>query len=179
MLPTVGHHGRKSQRIAAMKIRKTSNHGKTRWRVAFVELGKERRRFFESRQAAEAFAAHREAQREEFGTAWLSTTAVERREAMEAIAQARAGGYSLADACRAFEATRRTAGASKPLSELQRLFLDAKRAQGLRARSIVEVGHSSQELHASYRDLMTRAEAQAIFDVVPVGSVRPIPKEIR
>ena len=117
-----------------MKIKRTTNHGKARWRVAFVELGQERRRFFETKQAAEAFAADRETQQDEYGAVWLAATAAMRKEAAEAIVRARDGGYTLAEACRAFEAARTATAGSMTLSELQRLFLDAKRAQGLRDR---------------------------------------------
>jgi len=125
-----------------MKIKRTANHGKPRWRVAFVELGKERRRFFLTRQAAEAFASDRTCQQDDYGAVWLAATAAMRREATDAIVRARDGGYTLAEACRAFETARSATASSMTLSELQRLFLDAKRAQGLRDRSLVELGQS-------------------------------------
>ena len=120
-----------------MKIRKQIKHGNTRWRVAFVELGQERRRFFETRQAAEAFAADRTSQQDDYGAVWLAATAATRREATDAIVRARDGVYTLAEACRAFETARPSAASSITLAALQVLFIESKRAQGLRERSVV------------------------------------------
>ena len=125
-----------------MKIRKQIKHGNTRWRVAFVELGQERRRFFETRQAAEAFAADRTSQQDDYGAVWLAATAATRREATDAIVRARDGVYTLAEACRAFETARPSAASSITLAALQVLFIESKRAQGLRERSVVQLAHS-------------------------------------
>lgn len=125
-----------------MKIKKTVKHGNPRWRVAFVELGRERRRFFETRQAAEAFAADRETQQRDYGAVWLAATAAVRREATDAIVRARDGGYTLSEACQAFETSRAKTASSVTLSTLQGLFVESKRAQGLRERSVVQLAHS-------------------------------------
>jgi integrase len=142
-----------------MKIRKVTNHGKPRWRVAWVENSRETRRFFDSKAVAESYARQIADQRDTLGHVWIAADADQRTQMVEAWRRAQAGGYTLAQACDAAEASL-VKGKARTLGELVTAFLKAKEAQGLRPRSL-------KGLAQSVRTFARGREAVSIDTVTP------------
>jgi integrase len=125
-----------------VKISRVIKRGETRWRVAWRADGRESRRFFRTKGAAEAFGGQLAQDRDDLGGVWLAAAAAERMAMTEALRRAQAGGYTLADACAAREAQQTAPAQGRPLAELAAAFLSAKRAQGLRPRSVEALRYS-------------------------------------
>ena len=72
------------------------------------------------------------------------------------------------DAPRRWLKVRRAAGyTSREHDVMRHTFVSAHYVLHGEALTVAQAGHSAQELHASYRDLMTKAEAEAIFAILP------------
>lgn len=139
-----------------MKITQVTNHGRSRWRVAYVAAGKEVRRFFPSKAVAQAFGQQIAHDRDTLGAVWCQATAAERGQMVEAWRRANRGGYTLAQACDAFERTPK-AGSSVTLGKVVSEFCAFKASQGLRPRSLRSLS-SSVEAFARGRSEMQVSE---------------------
>lgn len=139
-----------------MKVSRITKNGKPCWRVAFTKDGKECRRFFPSRQVAEAFARQAGHELETLGAVWFAATADQRNQMVEAWRRSQAGGYTLAEACEAIE-RRRPQGSFLTLGKAVSEFCAFKRSQGLRPRSLRGLT-SSVEAFARGRSEMSLSE---------------------
>lgn len=121
-----------------MKLRKVPKHGRQVWRVHFRDTASGNRRpysvrFFQSKTTAEAWIAQRQNEQASLGSAWMAMPAAMRQEVIEAYQLASQSGVSITEAVRA---ARVSAAHPRPLSSLIEEVLGAKRAKGLRERSL-------------------------------------------
>ncbi len=148
-----------------MTISSILKHGQKRWRVAYRVDGKERRKFFTTKDKAEAFGNELEKDADGTGPKVLACSPQQRAAMLEALRRSEAGGYTLSDACAAIEATRATAGPSLPLGKLRELFMAAKRAQRLRPKSLLSLESSTNIFcrgrEATPANLIRPADVQA------------------
>ncbi len=127
-----------------MSIRKTTNHGRTRCLVDIgkADNGRRLRKFFPTRDAAEAFhRAHRDGVRK-MGVDWAHQfdclTVHEKAEILSLIARAGKLGFSLRDLVEMAERNGR-AVPSASLDAVLRAFLTEKETRGLRPRTLRKV----------------------------------------
>jgi hypothetical protein len=98
-----------------MKLSAAVNNGKPCWRVSYQLDGKNHRRFFRFKGDAETFVSdHRQLVRKH-GEQWLAIPTMERWQLMACLEQAKAGGYTLFEACRFWEQTHKTTDAPNRL----------------------------------------------------------------
>ena len=72
------------------------------------------------------------------------------------------------NAARRWQAIRKAAGfAGREQDVMRHTFVSAHYVLHGEAATVAQAGHSAQELHASYRDLLSRDEAAAIFGIQP------------
>jgi hypothetical protein len=78
-----------------MKIAKVTKNGKARWRVAYVEDGKERRKHYKTKKEAEAFGRLVEERETPDFLVWLRLPERARVDAASAAQRAVDGGFTL------------------------------------------------------------------------------------
>lgn len=117
-------------------LRRVTKNGKIRWRLAYIDQGQERRKFFKSKRDAEDYWSQINAQKSAYGEAWLALVGAERAQCLEAFKRASEGGYSLMDACDVFERKGKRRLIKKPLEKVIEEFMKSKRLQNLRKRSL-------------------------------------------
>ncbi len=121
-----------------MKISRLLKHGEIRWQVHFPDSTTKNRkpystRTFRTKPLAVSFAKEREQEVSTLGAAWMAMPAAMRQELIEAHHLATQSGVSITEAVRA---ARSSVIQPRPLSSLIDEVLGAKRAKGLRERSL-------------------------------------------
>lgn len=119
-----------------MKISKTNQNGRERWRVSWRSSdGTYRRRFFRTQGDAKTWANSEADEKTRMGAVWLNATAQQRMEMAAALERSTSGGYSIREALDAFEKDRGTSG-QITVEALVEAVLKAKEAKGIRERSL-------------------------------------------
>jgi integrase len=144
-----------------MKIKKTVNHGKIRWRVndPHGTDGKRQRKLFETKEAAERYARQKNADREAFGIHFATIPPSERAALAYQLQRLRALGWSLAAAVD-FVERHGKAPPSIRLGKLSEEFFAARLAAGVRPRYL-------RTLRASINRFSINRREKVISEITP------------
>lgn len=145
-----------------MKVRQAIKNGRPAWLVDWRSAGVRHRHWFPSESDARRFARARADDIAAYGAALDSLTALERARLVDAWHRARGAGVDLAAAVDAAIA-RREQDARPPCPTVAAAvvaMMDAKRAVGLRARSLEQLGWQLKRFTAE-------------FEREPVDAIRP------
>jgi len=144
-----------------MKITKVINHGQTRYRVndPTGEGGKRARKFFETREAAEAYVKERMQDTKAFGVHFASIPTEQRAEIAFQIQRLKNLGWTLADAVDCIERQGKPAPAM-PLAKLATEFMQAKETSNLRPRYV-------KTLRASINRFLLGRREKLISQITP------------
>jgi integrase len=102
------------------------------WRVG----GRQRRKFFTTQESAKLFASDKADEIKRLGAAWSELPASTRAEMLDVWRRAEECGYSVAEACRAWESAGKARGGGLTLAELVNRCVSAKAEKGLRPESL-------------------------------------------
>lgn len=119
-----------------MKVSPATWHGIKGWKVVYQSLGKEKKRYFRLKEDADDFARFTKDQIKEHGHTWEILTPIERSRLAEAWQRAKEQGYTIAEACQAFEERGHKRASGLTLKSLCDQFIEAKTAKGLRPESL-------------------------------------------
>ncbi len=108
---------------------------RSRWRVTYQVNGRQHCRFFQTRTAANAFAANRRADVRQFGVPWASLTALQRADIQVRLDRLKRAGWTLR-AATGFKLEHGKAPPALPLQALAAQCLRAREAKGCRPRSL-------------------------------------------
>lgn len=149
----------RQRKAAKMKIKKVTNHGKTRWRVNDSRGmdGKRQRRFFETKGDAERFARQQKADRHSYGIHFVSIPPNERAVLAYQMERLRKLGWTLPAAVDFIERHGKIPP-SVLLGTVATEFLAAKKNAGLRPRYL-------QTLRASINRFLTNRREKRISEI--------------
>ena len=144
-----------------MKITKSKNHGKICWLVNDPNGpdGKRQRKFFDTREAADAYAKERTAETKAYGVHFTTIPQNERAAFLYQLERIRVLGWTLPDAVDFIEEHGKAAP-SMPLGTVADEFLTAKNAAGLRPRYL-------KTFRASIHRFLLNRREKLIGDITP------------
>lgn len=131
----------------AAKIRKTTNHGETRWICDLRSIGGSRT-FHETKKDAEDWAEQKTGEHRQYGDGAFQLSNAARAEFMKAADELKAIGATVWDAVR-FYKEHHSAMQPKTFKDAIELFLDTKRSSGKNARYIRQLGYNLNGLKES------------------------------
>ena len=143
-----------------MKIAKVIHHGQTRYRVNDPSGpdGKRQRKFFDTREAAEAYVKDRSADKKEFGLRFVTQPPAERAVIAYQLQRLKDLGWTLPAAVDLVEKHGREVAPSLTLGQVADEFLAAKRSAGLRPRYL-------KTLRASINRFLLNRREKLIGDI--------------
>lgn len=126
-----------------MTIRKAQTISGPRWLVHVREDQTTNRKpyrtlSFRSRVDAEAFVSRRQSEKAELGAVWMALSAAERSQLIEAYTRAKAGGYTLAQACDAMATRVKSPTIADAIAE----YTESRKVRGLRVRSMQSIRYA-------------------------------------
>src|SRR5262245_59334825 len=143
-----------------MKIAKVIHHGQTRYRVNDPSGpdGKRQRKFFETREAAEAYVKDRSADKREFGLRFVTQPPAERAVIAYQLQRLKDLGWTLPAAVDFIEKHGQEVAPSLTLGQVADEFLAAKKTAGLRPRYL-------KTLRASINRFLVNRREKLIGDI--------------
>lgn len=156
--------------MGSMKIRRTQLHGRRAWVAELGRInGRRRRKFYKTKEAAEAAVADAELQRKTAGDVWLSLSSGERLEAAQVITECRQRGVTLRDVWTEYLSASREAPAEVvTIADAVERYVEAKEANGNRPTYVSSLkgslkafteGREEMPLHkVTLRDLEEHAD---------------------
>ena len=142
-----------------------TNHDpqRSRWRVSYQVNGKQHRKFFATKTAAETFCTDRREDVRQFGVPWATLTPLQRAEVQVQIDRLKRAGWTLRAAVD-FTLEHGKAPPALPLQSLAAQCLRAKEATGCRPRSLRKFRTTIDRFLIGRRDLpaseITSADVQ-------------------